>query len=122
MLHSHVQGRVPAKWWAASQHLVTGHTKGIDVGTRVERFTFQLFGAHVQRRSHGHPHLRQLRLLRALREAGQPEVGNLNFAAAGQHQVLGLDVPVHNPLLSRLRQRHGHLPHDPHRHRHLQVT
>ena len=45
-------------------------------------------------------------------QPGQPEVGHLHLAAGGEHDVFRLDVAMDHPLLGRLGQRRGHLPHD----------
>ena len=89
----------------ARRHLVEDRAEGELVGPEVERTPARLLGRHVADRSHHHPGARRVggRLLHrqlvglGRDELRQAEVQDLGVAVLGDHDVLGLQVPVHDP-------------------------
>ncbi len=99
-------GRRPALEGAfARRHLVEDRAEGELVGPEVERPPARLLGRHVADRSHHHPGPRRVgrRLLHrqlvglGRDELRQAEVQDLGVAVLGDHDVLRLQVPVHDP-------------------------
>ena len=84
----------------AGEQLVRDAADRVEVGPRTDVARHRLLGRHVGRRPDrraggGHVGARA-RLLRRLRD---PEVGDLDRAVLGHHQVLGLEVAVHDRAL-----------------------
>ncbi len=90
--------------WRAREHLVEDHAQCEEVGTRVAVLSSRLFGRHV-------PHGAHDDACRGLEDArgacvawaggdatqlGKAEVEHLHVAVVAQHDVLGLQVPVHD--------------------------
>ena len=119
VLHRHRQRRVALVRRRAGEHVIGRHAERIDVAAAIERPALDLLGAHVERRSHRHADLREIQTAVAL-HARQPEVGHLHLAAAGEHDVLRLDVAVDDPLARSLHQGRRHLPQNIERQRRLQ--
>ena len=96
----------------ACEHLVEQAAEREHVGAAVDALAGDLLGRHVSERAE-HDSLRRPRDGRPIgpgdveplqREA---EVENLDVAVAGQEDVLGLEIPVHDPLGVRGRQAVG---------------
>ena len=88
-------------------HLVEEDAEGEDVGAAVHGQALRLLRGHVGHRPHDAPVLRhRLRLAgrlvavvgRVVAQLGQPEVEHLEPPVRGQHDVLGLEVPVQDAL------------------------
>ena len=100
MLHGDGERRVAGERRLAGEHVVGGDAERIDVAARIELAAFDLLGAHVERRAHRDADLREVGAAVAL-HAGQAEVGDFHFAAAGEHDVFGLDVAVDDAFAGR---------------------
>ena len=112
VFHGHLEGGGAVERRSAGQHEVGRDAEGVDVGAAVERLALDLFGTHVQRRSHGDAALGEVKGLRIAEAARQAEVGHLNFAFAGQQNVFRLDVAVDDSGLGGPLQGGGRLSHD----------
>jgi hypothetical protein len=98
----------------AGDHLVQDCAQRKDVGSRVGRKAFHLFGRHVADRSHDDARLGRgcggLRLRHwsagrlRVRQLRQAEIQDLDAAVTGHEQVLRLEVPVHDAFLVRRRE------------------
>ncbi len=103
LAEAHAQERL--HWRAAGkrrlprQHLVQHRSERIDVGCRAESVVraFGLFGRHVVGRADDLAGLRMRIAL--LVQQGQPEVGDLGFAAVIQEDVAGFDVAMNDAAL-----------------------
>ena len=108
--------RFAREWMLGCEHLVEHHPQRKDVAALVDRAAVVGLGRHVLRRARrAGVELRGRRRLRRPRAAaGHPprdaEVEDLDFAPAGEHEVLGLDVAMDEALLVRSRQRLDALP------------
>ena len=111
VLHGDGQRRVAGERRLAGQHVIGRDAERVDVAAGVELAAFDLFGAHVERRAHRDADLREVRAAVAL-HAGEAEVGDFHFAAAGEHDVFGLDVAVDDAFAGRFGERGGDLPQD----------
>ena len=88
------------EWWLAHDALVHDRADRIDVAPPIEFVSLNLFGGHVVRRADDGATTGHLRFHRALEKLREPEVqhlGRLAIAALGDHDVLGLEVAVHDP-------------------------
>ncbi len=83
----------------AGETLIRDDTEGIDVGAPVERLGARLLWAHVMRRADGHPGARELAARRRLRDA---EIRDHGQPVLVEHDVVGLDVAVHDAALVRV--------------------
>ena len=96
---------LPLERALAGRHLVEDRAERELIRAEVEGLAARLLGRHVPGRAHdraglGRPdHGRQHgRVLRnGLGQFRQPEVENLDVAVLRDHQVLGLQIPVHDP-------------------------
>ena len=101
----------------ARQHLVEDASEREDVRPRVGRLPSHLLGRHVTDGPEESPGVRGLRERRRLRVValrdqpllGEPEVEDLHAPVRRDEEVLGLEVPVDDPLLVRRREAAGHL-------------
>jgi hypothetical protein len=98
----------------AGQHLVEHAAQGVDVRARIDgALADRLLGAHVVRRAQREAGLGQPVVTRFVRRErpGDAEVGDQRMAA-GQEDVLRLDVSVDHPMLVGVVQPVGHLTRD----------
>ena len=92
----------------ARQHLVDDERGRELVGAEIERALGRLLGRHVAGRSDDQAHLREPRVqlrrsaLQRFLQLRQPEVQDLHETVLRDHDVLGLQVPVHDAGLVRL--------------------
>ena len=90
----------------AREQLERHHARLVEVGPGADLLRHGLLGRHVgrrpDRRARGREHLLGGDLLDRL---GDPEVGDLHAAFAGDQQVLGLDVAVDDPAHLGVRER-----------------
>ena len=105
----HIGQAVPPEGAASAQHLVEHAPEGPDVGPAVDALAPRLLGAHVVRGA-DHPARRRRRMRggcggvverrrTVIQDPGQAEVEQLHLAVAGQLDVGGLQVAVHDPSL-----------------------
>lgn len=102
-------GRVGAERHNARQHLVEDDAQGVDVRANVNPFPLRLFRRNVVRTTHEQPRLGQG--LHASR-SGNAEVHDLHRSIRRDHDILGLDVAVHDAMLVRSVQSRSHLSSD----------
>ncbi len=103
--------RVGSERRLTGQHEIVRHAQRIEVASVVERVTLRLLGTHVKRCTHGHTGLRQVECLLAL-EATQAEVRHLHSTPLRDQNILGLHVPMDQPLLPGHTDRLRGLLHD----------
>ncbi len=106
---------------ATGQHFIEDAAERKDVGAWVERAPLNLLGRHVADRADHHPLLRLpalgLRLLVVQRahpradDFGEPEIEHLGVAVAGDHDVLRLQIAMHDAGGMRFLQRVRDLGH-----------
>ena len=105
----------------ARDHLVEDRPEGELIRPRVECGAARLLRRHVPDRPHDHAgggpsHRRELRAIAAARarghQLGEAEVQDLDEPVFRHHDVLGFQVPMHDPRLVSLRQTIGHLDRD----------
>ncbi len=109
MLQCHTERRIPKKRHLSGHHFVQDHTQGINIRPLVCLFPVHLLRAHVIGGSDDHSLCRQsLVFLRP----GNPEVHDLGVALLIDHDVLGFQIPVHDPQTVGLCQSVGHLQSD----------
>src|SRR5688572_16248318 len=99
------------EWWPSCKHLVRQHAERVDVGAMIgARIRRSLLWRHVRRRSEGAPDLGEcgVRRIRASSSdrLGDPEISN-HCAAAGDHDVVRLDVPMYDAVVMRIGERLG---------------
>jgi hypothetical protein len=120
----HLHGRLADERAEPGEHLVEERAEGEDVAPRVEVHPHGLLRAHVGRRPHHAPFLRRVgrrvvelerlarRGLARLEELREAEIEDFDLAVLVQHDVLGLEIAVDDPLLVRLGQRARDGPRD----------
>ena len=110
--------RVPAEGALAREHLVQDRPEGEEVRPLVRGLPPHLLGRHVAHRPEHDAglraagdgaHVRLSALVLLGLELREPEVEDLDPAVLRQEKVLGLQVPVHDPLLVRRREPAGDL-------------
>ena len=108
-----VRRRVPAERALAREHLVQDRPEGEEVGPLVRGLPAHLLGRHVAHRPEHDAglraagdgaHVRLAALVLLGLELRETEVEDLDPAVLRQEQVLGLQVPVDDPLLVRRRE------------------
>jgi hypothetical protein len=80
-------------------HLVEHRAEAEDVGPRIQRQSTGLLRRHVPRRAHDDPgpaRRRRHRITRPGRNPGQAKVDHLHEAIGPEHDVLGLDIAMHD--------------------------
>ena len=105
------------------QKLIRQHAEGVEIGAMIHvRIARRLLGCHVRRTAHRDSRCRDRGTHHRLAHgARDPEIGHLRVPR-GEEDVLRLDVPVHDPLRVRVRQRIGDFAHDPDRFLHRQLA
>ncbi len=99
-------GGLSAEGALAGGHLVEHDAQGEDVRARVDFLALRLLGRHVGRGSqhaslaghHFRRHDRGLHVGRFLAQLGQAEVEHFDSSLVIDHEVVGLEVAVENPL------------------------
>ena len=107
MLHEQRRRGPPHKRRLAAEHLVRHDAERIEIAAGIEiAITRRLLGAHVCRRPDRHAGGRQARLFSTVgRGACNTEVGHERAPVDPVEQnVVGLDVPVHDPARMRVGQ------------------
>ncbi len=94
---------------AADEALIGDHAERIDVGAPIEPLGARLLRAHVMRRADGHSGARELAARRRLRDS---EIRDHRQPVLVEHDVVGLDVAVHDAALVRVREGARHLDED----------
>jgi len=94
----------------AGEQLVEHQTEGVDVAPDRDLFARELFGRHVG----GRPGA-DLPVLDRLRQAGQPEVGDLDPSATVDHHVGRFEIAVQDALFVSGLNAGAELPRDLHR-------
>ena len=91
-------GRRTVEGGLSRQHLVEKHAQGVKVGLVADRrCSADLLGGHVGRRPQGSSRGRELG--GAVQVLGDPEIGQLELAVAGDHQVRWFEIPMHDAQL-----------------------
>ena len=110
VLHGDGQRRVAGEGGLAGEHVVGRDAERVDIGAGIELAAFDLLGAHVEGRAHRDADLREVGGV-AL-DAGEAEVGDFYFAAAGEHDVFGFDVAVDDAFAGSFGEGGGDLADD----------
>ena len=115
MLEQDLQALRGVEGGRAGEHLVDHHPQGVDVGPGVEgALPAALLWGHVVRRAHDHA---AAGLVAAV-DPGDAEVDDHGFlpavGRAGQQDVRGLEIAVHDPDAVGLGERTGHVLEDGH--------
>ena len=99
-------GGVPVKRGFPGEHFVEDQPESVDVHAMVESLALGLFGRHIRRRAHHAPGHRGILRVRS-RNA---EIHHLQAAIRPDHDVLRLQVAMHNGLAMRLGEALRQLP------------
>ena len=97
----------------ADEHLIQHAAQRINVTAAVHRFTHCLFGAHVRRRAHAHPDLGEGVARDVAHGLADAKVGDHRVAVL-EHDVLGLDVAMHDTIPVSVIERARHFGRDAH--------
>jgi len=118
----------PGERRLADEHLVRRDAEGVDVGAMIDLGIGRgLLGCHVQRRAERRAGVGEGRAssvstaLGAAQRLGDAEIGNRG-GAAGEQNVVRLDVAVHDAALVRIGECARDVLHDRHRLRHGEAT
>ena len=95
LLDGHLHSVCRIKGQMAGQHLVHHDTHGVDVAGAVGLVSLGLLGADIMHTAHGFAV--EGRIVRP-GNARNAEIHHAQLAVVQQHDVLGLDVPVHHPV------------------------
>ena len=102
MHHRHGYRRLALKGDVTGEHLVENHAYGIQVAGAGGAHALGLFGREIVHRAHdvavGGQRL-------GVGQAGNAKIADLHLPASGDHDVLGLHVPVDDAALVRVRER-----------------
>ncbi len=100
---------VAAKRRLPREQVIHRDAQRIEIAARIKQESFDLLGAHVERRPHRDADLRQRESLRLILRgnAGQPKVRDLDLAFAREQDVFWLDIAMDDPALGRFVQRGG---------------
>ena len=108
----HGVGRLGGEGGPADEHAPGHDADRVDVRARIGRLPEGLLGRQVLRRAHHEPRVAPL----AVRAGGHPEVEDLHDragrASSVEEDVLGLEIPVDDPLAVRRLQAVAHLDQD----------
>ena len=93
----------------AGAELVDDEAERVEIAARVDRLALALLGRHVRRRAEDRARARAEVRLRPVKRARDPEVEHLDVVALAvaieQHDVLGLEIAVHDAVRLRAPQR-----------------
>ena len=127
-LLQHRDGAVPGVGWPTAQHLVEQRAQGIHIAAGIDLVNLaqRLLGWHVGGRARHLPHLRLVGAVAAAvglhrvelavvgrpvgpaQHLGQAPVEHQHLAVAAHHDVVGLEIAMHDTgLVRRLENRHG---------------
>src|SRR5262245_66619929 len=84
------------------QHFVKDNTERKHVGSNIGITIQQSFGRHVRgssSKSDGRRSIKDSRLFDPLVLTGEAEIANLHAAPGRDHDVFGLDIPMHDSAL-----------------------
>ena len=105
-------GRGTGERWLARQRLVQYTRETVDVAAAIDLpGSSGLFGRHVGRGADHQSRLGEFVPARGADRARDAEIGH-DRMTTGQHDVLGLDVAMHDVMAVRVRQRVGDLARD----------
>ena len=108
----HLDRRFAGKGPLAAEHLIEHHAEAEQVRAMVGGFAPYLLRRHVASRAQHHTFIRQIgsgRIRRRVPLLGQPEIQDLHVAAARDHDVVRLQIAVHQTGRVRRREAGGHL-------------
>ena len=112
LLDGHFHHIVRIKGQMSRKHLVHHDTDRVDVAGEVGLVALGLFGADIMDAAH---RLAAGKLVLSAGDAGNAEVHHPQLAVVQQHDVLGLDVPVHHAVVVGVIQRFQDLGDEVHR-------
>ena len=104
-------GTVPGEWRPRGQHLVEHDGQRVHIAARIRFQSLSLFGRQVRSRAHDRSGACQVVGLAAERSC-DAEVGHLDLAGLGDHDVAGLDVAVHHAVAVSECERSGNVDGD----------
>ena len=105
MLH---RGIATREGLLASHQLIEHDARSPDIGPAVHRLAAQLLGRHIAGCAHNGADLGH----RGILDPGDAEIGDLHLTLGAQHDIGGLDIPVHHAALVAVVQGGEHLLHD----------
>ena len=108
------QGRGGGELVLSGEHLVQDHAEGVEVALRAGGPAHGLLGRHVRRCAEHLARSRESRRIRGDERGGDAEVEDLHRPVGTEHQVGGLEVPVHQRVGVGHGQDRAHLSGDRH--------